>query len=267
MISPLLIVIVLVVAAVCILVAWLQPWRLLPPSTGLFPAVPTSSFMGCGTELGRAYANGTIDLLLFRWLRDFGNNRLVAIAAPGNLLLIVNDPEISRVVNNGRDFHLTNVTIDTFGTYAKGLIALEGEIWGVHRRAVTRAFYPDNLRLAFTAVDGVVSAWLANLVSAAAPGAHVQWNSERTFIALYLDTMGRAMLSTDFRGLASASEVVDKSPQHTGTHSTPWNVLDAFNVVFQTISKLSGIPKSLWGILMPTAEMKKYDAATTFIRK
>lgn len=245
-------------------VAWFRPWKLLPPSTGSLPAVPARSvLMGCGSELGRAFANGSVELLLFRWLRDFGGNRFVAIPAPGLLMIFVNDPDVSRAVNNDRDFHATTGTVDTFETYAKGLVALEGSVWAVHRRAVTRAFYPDNLRLVCTAADSVISGWLAGVVSSAASPSRVQWDASHTFLALYLDVMGRAMLSTDFGGLVRAREATGDAQDPI---ARPVTVLESFSVVFKTLSKLSGIPKPLWGILMPAREMDHYRAAKGLIR-
>ena len=258
------------VAVVAALIAWVRPWKLLPPSTGTLPRVPaSSSLMGCGTELGRAFANGSIELLLFRWLKDFGGSRFVAIQAPGQLMVFVNDPDISRVVNNERTFLATNGTIDTFSTYARGLIALEGDVWAVHRRAVTRAFYPENLRLVAGAADSIISAWLNSLAQHAPHATPIQWDAQQTFLALYLDVMGRAMLSTDFGGLVRARETADLNSRSSdpALAAAPSSVLDSFSVVFKTISKLTGIPKALWGVLMPASEMANYKAATGLIRK
>lgn len=255
------------VAVIAALIAWIRPWKLLPPSTGTLPCVPaSSSLMGCGTELGRAFANGSIELLLFRWLKDFGGSRFVAIQAPGQLMVFVNDPDVSRVVNNERTFLATNGTIDTFSTYARGLIALEGDVWAVHRRAVTRAFYPENLRLVAGAADNIISAWLKSLAHNAPHATPIQWDAQQTFLALYLDVMGRAMLSTDFGGLVRARDLNSRAsdPAHA---AAPSSVLDSFSVVFKTISKLTGIPKALWGVLMPASEMANYKVATGLIRK
>ena len=260
----------------CALVAWLQPWKLLPPSTGSLPAVPARSWlMGCGKEMGDASATGHSTIMLFRWLRDFGAGRFVAVPVPGQLLVLVNDLEVSKAINADRLFVQLSMIVDAFGAFSKGLATLDGDVWSIHRRAITRGFYPENLRYACIATDRVLSGWLRDVVRDAPPSDAypvASWNAANTFFALYLDIMGYAMLSTDFGGVSHVREVatatVKSASSRASREERPRSplMLEAFHAAFSTISKLLGTPKALWNYLIPPAELKQFYASTATIR-
>lgn len=168
--------------------------------------------------MGDASATAHFTIMLFRWLRDFGAGRFVAVPVPGQLLVLVNDLEVSKAINADRSFVQLSMIVDAFGAFSKGLATLDGDAWS--RRAITRGFYPESLRYASIVTDKVISGWLRDVVRDARPSDSfpvvARWNAANTFFALYLDIIGYAMLSTDFGGV---SHVRSRLPPSRAHHS------------------------------------------------
>jgi cytochrome P450 len=123
---------------------------------------------------------------------------------------------------------------------------------------VQRVFMPENSKAFWRAADVAASNFVRLLKDKGQK--QVQFEVDGTFMALFLDVMGHAMLSTDFGASKSAlSGVSESSPQEM-------DVLQAAGHVMKAINDLGLLPRKLWWWLYPKEEMLLFQRATSVIR-
>jgi cytochrome P450 len=258
---------------------------LLPAVPSTMTAAPAHWLLGSARMMVDTMHDGTAALVWPRLLHEHGGGRALAFRLPGQLFILLNDAEALRTMGVKRSIFIAHeLNRDAFGAFARGVIALEGPEWLRHRRAMNRAFLPDNLRIVAAAADDVARAWLGGLL-AASGGAATGFNSN-VFMSLYLEVMGRAMLGADVGGVAAAlgkgepkatagvggptahAEAAGSSTRRRLTRvSVPHSdMLAAVETVMHAVGTLSLTPRALWRTAMSHKELAAFETASQLIR-
>lgn len=191
-----------------------------------------------------------------------GENGVLRLIGPKLNMVFTCDPTIIREINNRRDVFVTPYQMqDAFGSFSRGLVAVDGAPWKARRAIASKAFQPHNLTAVSTAADKVAVQWLRMSRSVASKQPDIAFDLEFTFRSMMLNLMGAFVVGKD---MGEALLHVQYRPHVPANPAT--GLLSAMDVIFQGINDRMSGPKALWKWIIPSQKRADYAVAVELVR-